>query len=809
MGWLRQDFAYALRFLGKRWGVSTVAVVVMALGISLTATMYAIIKGVVLSGPDYPDLEEVIYVQTTIPQSQFNQSVRIHDYLDWKAEQSVFSEMAAYFGTAVNLSGDDTRTETYSGSRVSASTFDLLQERPLLGRVFTEAEDLVEDQNIAILGYHVWVNRYDRDPDIIGKTIRANAQPTTVIGVMNEGFRFPELHDVWLPLGIDPGALERREGPGLQVIGRLGDGVTQDEALAQLRTVAGRLEEQFPEANRDIVPVTERWMDAVFIDDETRGLLYTMFVAVLGVLLIACANVANLLFAVTSARGKELAIRTAMGAARNRVFRQILAETLVLALGGAVLGLVLSKFSLDLFDRVVTGLGPPPWMVFELSSGVILFVVGITFAAAALSGFLPAVQATRGDVHALLQDQARGSSSRAVSRWSTSLVVVEVALSCALLVAAGLMVRSTVQVGQADHGIDREGILTARLILPAATYTDSIARRQMADRILREARVIPGVTEAAVSSALPVMGTALRFYGVRDRDYVDDSEYPFGGYTRISPDFFELLDVPVVAGRSFNEGDDIANQRVVILDQRFVERTWPGQDALGKQVRLGRSDSENPWMTVVGVVRTFEMLQPLSFAARPPEGMFVPLAQQPVGGLSVMLRTGGDPLALATPVRELMARLDPDIPVNRVDSLDEHVAEASLDIRIIGGMFLTFGAVALILASIGLYAVMAFSVSRRTSEVGIRMALGADGVSILKLILRQGARPVALGIVIGSALALLLGRALATFLYNVSPLDPLTFLGIPVLLALVSVAALLVPATRAAGIAPVVALRDE
>jgi predicted permease len=371
------------------------------------------------------------------------------------------------------------------------------------------------------------------------------------------------------------------------------------------------------------------------------------------------------------------------------------------------------------------------------------------------------------------------------------------------------MVRSTVQVGQADHGIDREGILTARLILPAATYTDSIARRQMADRILREARVIPGVTEAAVSSALPVMGTALRFYGVRDRDYVDDSEYPFGGYTRISPDFFELLDVPVVAGRSFNEGDDIANQRVVILDQRFVERTWPGQDALGKQVRLGRSDSENPWMTVVGVVRTFEMLQPLSFAARPPEGMFVPLAQQPVGGLSVMLRTGGDPLALATPVRELMARLDPDIPVNRVDSLDEHVAEASLDIRIIGGMFLTFGAVALILASIGLYAVMAFSVSRRTSEVGIRMALGADGVSILKLILRQGARPVALGIVIGSALALLLGRALATFLYNVSPLDPLTFLGIPVLLALVSVAALLVPATRAAGIAPVVALRDE
>ncbi len=809
MAWLKQDLTYALRFLGRRWGVASVAVLVMALGISLTASMYGIIKGVVLSGPDYPELERIMFLRTTIPQSQFEQSVRLHDYLDWKDQQTVFEEMAAWYGTSVNLSGADLRAETFRGVRLTASTFSLLRKQALVGRVFTEAEDLVEDQDIVILGYHVWVNRFDRDPDIIGKTIRANARTTTVVGVMPEGFRFPELHDMWLPLGTDPGLLERREGPGLQVIGRLSPGRGQDEALSQLRAIGTRLEEQFPEANRDIAPLVEPWIDAQFVDDETKGLLYTMFAAVIGVLLIACANVANLLFAITIARGKELAIRTAMGAARNRVFRQIIAETLVLATGGALIGVVLSKFSLDLFTRVVTPLGVPPWMVFELSGGVILFVIGITFAAALVSGFLPALQATRGDVHALLQDQARGSSSRAVGRWSTALVVIEVALSCALLVGAGLMVRSTLQVQQSDHGIDRFGVLTARLGLPEVTYPDSTARREVADRLMTELSALPGVNEVALSSSLPVLGTSLRFYGVGDRDYVDDSEYPFSGYTRVSPGFFDLLDAPILTGRGFNAGDDGSGQLVVIVDERFVERTWPEGDPIGKQVRMGRSDSENPWMTVVGVVQTIEMLQPLNFGANPPEGLFVPIAQDPIGGLAVVLRTAGDPLALAQPLRDLVARLDPDIPVSSLDTLEERVAEASLDIKIIGGMFTIFGVVALLLASIGLYAVMSFSVGRRTSEVGIRMALGADSGKILALILRSGARPVGWGLLGGLGLAVLLGRALATFLFDVSPMDPSTFVGIPVLLVVVSAAALLVPAKRAAGIAPSVALRDD
>lgn len=809
MNMLLQDFGYALRLLQKRPGVTSVAIIVMALGIGLTASMYAIIKGVVLTGPDYKDVDEIVHLRTTIPLSQFEQSVRIHDYLDWKEQQTVFEEMAAYYRTSVNLSGDEVRAETYNGVRMTASTFALIGKQPLMGRPFTAEQDLLSDQDVVILGHHIWENRYGGDPDIVGRTIRVNAKPTTVVGVMPDGFRFPELSDMWLPLAVDMTTLERRDGPGLGVIGRLAEGTTQAQAQAQLTAIASRLEQQFPEFNEDIVPVMESWMEAEFVEDEIKGILYTMFVGVVGVLLIACANVANLLFALTVARRKELAVRTALGAKRFRVLRQLLSETLLLAAGGAAVGLVLTKFSLDLFTRIVAPLGPPPWMTFEVSPAVVVFVIGVTFFAALVSGILPALQATRGDVNVILQDQSRGSSGRGGNKGSAALVVLEVAVSCALLVGAGLMTRSTLEVASDDFGLERDGILTARLLLPAATYPDSVGRRDVIDRLRTELESLPGADEVVITSNLPVLGSSLYFYGVLDHDYADDSEYRFGGYTRVTPGFFDILDAPIVAGRGFTEMDVLGGERVIVVDERFVERNWPGEDPLGKQVRLGRSDSENPWHTVVGVVRTVTMTEPLNFLAEPPENMFIPINQAPVAGISVMLKTAGDPLAAATPLRDVVSRIDSDIPVNRVGTMDERIRQASLDMVIIGGMFTVFGVAALLLASIGLYAVMAFSVGRRTAEVGIRMALGADGGRIVRLILAQGVWPLGIGIVVGLGLAALMGQALASFLYNVSPTDPLTFVGIPALLIAVSLLALLIPANRAARIAPVTALREE
>ncbi len=809
MNWLLQDVLHALRLLRMRWGVTTVAIVVLGLGISLSASMYAIIQGVVLTGPDYDGIERILSLRTTIPQSQFNQSVRIHDYLDWREQQTVFDEMAAYFTVSANVSGTEDRAESYRGVRLTASTFALVGKQALIGRTFTPDEDLVTDQGIIILGYHVWQNRFGGDREIIGKTIRVNARSTTVVGVMPQHFRFPELHDVWLPLGLDPTSLERRDGPGLRVLGKLPEGTIQVEAETQLTTIARRLAQQYPEANKDIVPIAEPWMDT-FVGDDTRGILNTMFAAVIGVLLIACANVANLLFAVTIARGKELAIRTALGATRRRVLRQLLTETLVLAFGGAALGLILTKFSLDLFTRVVSPLAPPPWMVFDLNPAVLLFVLGITFFAAIASGVLPALHATKGDIHSVLKDQVRGSSSHGVSRWSTGLVVLEVALSCALLVGAGLTVRSTLLIAGDDFGLDRRNILTARIGLPSATYADSASQWTVTERLHRELEAVPGVRQIAITSSLPVLGTSLRFYGVGDIDYADDSEYPFAAYTRVSPEFFDIIGVPILSGRGFNIADAMGTQRVTIVNERFVERNWPGEDALGKQVRLGRSDSENPWLTVVGVVRTFEMTQPdNNFGGSPPEGMFVPISQEPVAALSVMLRADGSPLSLTAPLYDLVNRIDPDIPVTQLNTLERRVDETNLDFVILSGMFVTFGIVALLLASLGLYAVMAFSVSRRTAEVGIRMALGADAGRIIRLVLSQGARPVAIGVAIGLVLAVFLGKALSTILFNVSAVDPFTFVAIPILLTVVSGVALFVPANRASRVPPVIALRAE
>jgi putative ABC transport system permease protein len=804
-----RDLTYALRFLRKRWTFTTVAVVVMALGISLTATMFAIIEGVVLGGPDYRDLDRIVYLETTLPQSQFFQSVRVHDYMDWDEQQTVFDDMAAYYGTSVILSGDGNRAEEFRGSRVSSSTFSLLGVAPYMGRVFTPDEDYVENSNVVVLGYHIWANRYDRDPDLIGKTLRLNARPMTVIGVMPDGFRFPEDHDMWLPLSVDPNAIARGEGQGLQVIARMSSGITEDEVRTQLGGIAARLEQQYPEANRDIVPVVRIWKDVQFVDAEVKGILYTMFVAVIGVLLIACANVANLLFALTMARGKELAIRTAMGAERWRVVRQLLLESLILASGGAALGIGITYLSLKLFARAIVPLGPPVWMTFEMGTSVLLFVIAITAVSALAAGLLPALYATRSDVSGVLQDQSRGSSSRSVNRWSTGLVGLEVALSCALLVGAGLMVRTTFAIGSEDYGVTTEGVLTASLRLPAESYPDSLARFQAVDRIRREVAGIPGVTHAAISSNVPGLGNGNIWYGIRDREYANDSEYSFAGRTIVTPEFFDTYDAQFLSGRRFDSRDAAGAEPVVIVDRRFAEKNWPNEDPIGKQLRWGRSDSQRPWMTVVGVVRKVKMAAASSFGGRPPEGLFIPAAQSSMGGFVVSLRTAGDPLGLAPQLREVIANIDSDIPVARSDTMDNRLRLVNMEFLIIGWMFSIFGVVALLLASVGLYAVMAFSVSRRQTEVGVRMAMGAEPGRIIQLILLQGSKPLGAGIVVGLGLAVLLGMALSSQLYGVTATDPLTFSAVPLLLALVSLAALLIPANRASRITPVVALREE
>ncbi len=804
-----KDLTFALRFLRKRWAFTSVAVVVMALGISLTSTMFAIINGVVLGGPDYQDLDRIVFLRTTVPQSQFHQSVRVHDYMDWGEQNTVFDEMAAYYNISAIVSGDGDRAERFRGIRLSASTFDLVGVGPLMGRTFTPEEDYVPDLDLVVLAYHVWANRYGSDPNIVGSTIRLNARPTVVVGVMPSGFRFPESHDMWLPLNMDPIALARGEGRSLQVIARMSPGITEQQVRGQLETVAQRLEQQFPEANEDIVPVVDLWMDIQFVDGETKGILYTMFVAVFGVLLIACANVMNLLSSLTMARSKEIAVRTALGADRRRVMRQLLLESLVLASTGALIGIALTKFSLTVFVWAIADLNPPSWITFEIGPSVLLFVIGVTLVSAFVAGFVPALHATRSDVAEVLKDQSRGGSGRSTNRWSAGMVGLEVAVSCALLVGAGLMVRSSLAVGANDYGVRSEGLVSANVNLPGETYADSSSRIAVVDRIQRELEAIPGVTLAFLSSDLPGLGTSNVWYGVRDRDYADNSDYSFSGMTTVTEDFFAGFDIPLLSGREFDTRDAMGAERVVIVDQQFAEKNWPGQDPLGRQVRLGRSDSENPWMSVVGVIPSIQMESAEDFGGNPPEGLFLPARQRPMGGFTVTLKTAGDPLGLSGALREAVNRIDIDLPVGRIQTHEKSVRDANLQFTIIGWMFSIFGVVALALASVGLYAVMAFSVTQREIEVGVRMALGAHPSKIVQLIFLQGSKPLIAGLAVGLVLAFALGQALSSQLYGVSATDPLSFVGIPFLLSIVSALALFIPARRASRIEPVVALRDD
>lgn len=802
------DLAYALRFLRKRWAFTTVAVVVMALGISLTGTVYAILEGVVLRGPDYRDFDRIVQIRTTVPQSTFLQSVRVHDYLDWRAQQNAFAFMGAWMWWNVTLSGDGSRAERFNGARLSASTFDLLGVEPILGRRFTSDEDHVEGLDLVLLSYDVWQNRYSGDPAIIGTTLRLDARPTTVIGVMPPDFHFPDSQDMWLPLGIDPAAYDRRGGPGLQVLATRLEGVELEEAASRMRPLADRLAQQYPDANRDIVPVLQSWRDVAFADAETRGLLYTMFAAVIGVLLIACSNVANLLFALTMARGRELAVRTAMGADRWRILRQLLIESLVLAFAGALVGIGLSWVSLGVFRRFVTPLNPPGWMRFELSPTVVLFVIGVSFVAALAAGLLPALQATRADVAGVLRDEGRGGSSRSVSRWSTILVGVEVALSCALLIAAGLLVRTNLAMGGTDYGVDSRQVLTASTTASDETYPDAASRLRLQDRIVEGLGALPGVSAASLSGSLPGLGSGNSWYHLQGRSYETDSDYPSATRTVVSADFFEVLGAEMVRGRAFTTADRVGSDPVVVVDERFAQLNWPDADPLGQQIRLGRSDTQEPWLTVVGVVGNILMMRPDNFGGRSPPGLFVPISQYPARGYNLLLRAEGDPLGLAGSLRPLLAGIDVDLPLQSLDTLANRQRDALFQFVVLGSMFTISALVALILASTGLYAVMSFSVTSRRTEVGVRMAMGAEPFAIIRLIVVQGSRPLAVGIVVGLGLAMLFAKALESQLFGVTATDPATFAGVTALLVTVSLIALMVPARRASRIAPVVALRD-
>jgi predicted permease len=805
---LWKDFKYSARMLLKAPGNTVVSIIALALGIGLTTTMFSITYGVIFRGLPFEESHRLMWLErNNLAEDIQGMGVTVHDFLDWREQQSSFEGLGGFYGGTVNVSGLEGRPERFTGAFMFAGGLDMLRVPPLMGRLFVEGEDQPGSPYVAILGYTLWQNNFGGDPDIIGHTVRMNGEVTTIVGVMPEGFFFPMSHQLWVPYRQNPAEMERGDGTTLGVFGRLEDGVSREAAQAELATIAERLAMAYPETNEGVSATVKPYTDE-FVGSELSALLYTMLAAVFLVLVIACVNVANLLLARVSVRSKELAIRSALGAGRWRIVAQFLSETFTLAAVGAGLGLGIAWVGIRLWDNAVAEAEPPFWMTFELDGAVLLFAIALTAVAAVMAGILPALKASGAKVNEILKDESRGTSSLRIGKLSKSLVVAEIALSCGLLVAAGLMIKSVVNLGNLEFGFETENVMTARVGLFESDYPDETVRLQFYEELVARLDAHPMVAVASLSSGLPTTGRGGRpNFAVEGEIYEADQDYPRARQVITTPNHFETFGVSVLQGRDFGTQDTRDNLPVALVNLPFAERYFPGESPIGRRIRVGDSESEEPWLTIVGVVPDMYLDPPEN---EEPEGFYVPLSQNDARFLSIAVRpVGGEPSALGPVLRDEVMAVDSDLPIYWVRTVAEEVAENTWFYKVFSTLFVVFGAAALFLGAVGLYGVMAFYVSRRTQELGVRMALGAQASDVLKLVLKQGLFQLGLGLFLGLGIAALLSRGLEIILFEVEPWDPMIFILITLVLFAVGMLATYVPARRATLVDPVQALRYE
>jgi len=804
---LIQEIRISFRSLAKQPGLAFMAVLALGMGIGFTAIMFSIVHGALYRGLPFPDGDRIVATLASNPSEGIEQTtISMQDYVDWRDQQSTVEELAAFYTGTVNVTTRE-GPHRYNGAFMTAGAFRVVGVQPVLGRAFLEEEDQPGAPPVLILAHHVWRDDFGSDPGVLGQTVKVNGEDATVIGVMPEGFLFPQLQEVWVPLRGDPLASPRGEGHFVTPFGKLGPQVTLQQAQAEFDGIAARLAEAFPDSNEGLQAKVMRYTDTA-IGGDTKPVLLSMLATVFLVLILACVNVANLLLARTAGRSKELAIRTAIGADRTRVFSLLLSEAFALALGGAALGLGIAKVGIDVFARMVVDTEPPFWFVFALDGPILLFIVGLTVLAALVAGLLPGLRASGNRVHELLKDESRGSSSLRIGRLSRLLVMGEVAMSVALLVSAGLMVKGMIKLRTMEYGFDRAEVFTARLGLFPNQYPDPESRalffRDLQDGLLAR----PEVVEATVTNVLPGLGTGSSVFALEGEAYATDQDYPRARQALVSPGFFQTFGVTPLQGRAFTRSDDRDGEPVVVVNQSFVRRFSSGQDLIGRRIRLGASDSEASWMTIVGVVPDLRM-EGVGNDASDTQGMYQPLAQSDAQFVSIAARGRRDPRSLAEVVRSEVIRLSPDTPIYWARTMQDALDENLWFVDVFGGLFAIFGLGALFLAAVGLYGVTAFSVKQRTHEVGIRMALGAGSGNVLRMVLRQGTFQILVGLVAGLGLGALLSRGLRQGFTLVEPWDPSVFLGISTVLLATGLMATLIPARRATRVDPVEALRES
>lgn len=813
MGTILKDLRFGARSLARMPGSAAVAVLVLAIGIGLCSFMFSVIYGLYFRGLDIPDADRVYLVyETNLQQDQSQRAVPIQNFMDWRERQTSFEGLLGTYGGTINVAGGSQEPIRLAGAFVTANTFSALGVPPILGRGFAEGEDGPGAAPNILLGYTTWRDDFGGDRSIVGREVRVNGEPATILGVMPEGFQFPNNTEVWAPVRDDALATSRADGRRLSVWGRLREGVTRDQASMEMAGIARQLEQEYPEVNENIGARLYTPVEANM--DSTLNMVFgSMMFAVICVLLVACANVASLLLARAAMRTKEAGVRVAMGGSRFRVMLPFLSEALVLAACGALLGIGIAFYGVAWFDGVtdpaVTG---RPWfMRFEIDLPILAFVIGLTGLTALIAGIAPAFQMSRTDVSTVLKDESRGSSGMHVGRISRVLVTAEVALSCALLVGAGLMTKSIINLGQVDYPFETDRLFTARVGLFEADYPDRDARQQFWTNLTRELQALPEISAAALTDPLPYGGRNTYRVGIDGVDYGDSEDRPSLNRVVVTPGYFDALGTALVAGRDFTESDDMDSEMVAIVNQPMVERYFDGQSPLGRRFREGVSDTL-PLITVVGVAPDLRLMggQSEALGSYEPAGYYVPLRQKDESFMSIAALVRGErATALTADVRAAVRRLDPNLPIYNVYSETEVIERAVWFYRVFGTVFITFGLSALFMASVGLYGVLSFAVSRRTQEMGIRMALGAASGDVVRLVARQGVAQLGIGLAIGLGLAFGVTRVVSVLMYQVDPQDPAVFAGVLALIVVVGVAAAVFPARRATSVDPVQALRSD
>jgi predicted permease len=805
MSWLARDLRVGWRALRTRPGHTAVSLVALGLGIGLTTATFSIVDGLLLRGLPFPEGERLMLLGSENPaRGVHGAPVDLHDFADWGRRQRSFEALAAFdIGTATLTIGGG--AERLDASAISAATLRLLRVEPAIGRAFEPRDEAPGAAPVALLGWRTWKDRCGGDPRIVGRGVRLNGSAATVVGVMPEGFRFPWAQEVWTPLTAltaltaDAGAAARGQGEPVVVLGRLRRGVTLRQARIEMESIARALALEYPRTNAGLGVVVKPYVEFV-MGDAVEMALVTMLGAVLAVLLIACINVASLGMARAAQRSREIAVRTALGAGRTRVAAQMLVESLLLAGAGASLGLGLARLGIGLFDGVLAGQNPPFWDRVRLDPASLLFALAATLTAGLLSGLAPALHAARTDLRQALADEGRGATSLRLGWFNRGVVVAELALSCTLLVGAGLMVKSVLRAQGQPLGFATRGMLTFRVAVFPERVPRPADRAAFYGRLRERLAAVPGVQAAAGAETLPGNRSGSTPYEVEGRAYGSGAaDRPRAHAVAVTSGLFAACRVPLLAGRDFGPMDTVAAPPVAIVNRSLARQAWPGQDPLGKRLRLPPGAAQpgagaDGWRTVVGVAPDLKMD---GLEDRRPEGLYLPVSQRGPERLSFAVRAAGPPLALAPALRAAVAGLDRDTPIYFVQTMDRMLDGNRFATRMFGGLFSIFGVAALLLAAVGIYGVIALAVEGRTREIGVRMALGAGRGDVLAMLLRQSLAQLALGLACGLPAAWGVSRLLGGVLFHVRPDDPAVFALVVATLALVALLATLVPAARA------------